>query len=259
MPASRVSLRRLRKLYLAGGPYKSSSFKPYLWDHFRRDRRLHDLRLVIKTHTSPSRLFIRAEVKVFLPQRAPPGVVENLTLDLITATPRDRAYLFDTNIPMNRLNVLLVAMPKIRLLSLHGATFSKGYLQPSPNGPHTGTKLLPSLRSLYLENVILDDDWGHLKTYLVHQASDKQAISLGLGGDSPRLCTEMTQEIGDLGEGWRSLGGRTSERLSSSDARASKHVMNLSRREIPEHEPRSETLFTYCTPLTLNRHQTVRP
>ena len=192
----------------------SQILKPRLRDYLRRDHMPQD-KLVIKTHATRNHLLIRislvgeppsqssffVEVRTSLARRAPPSVVENLCLDLIAFTPRGRVCHFDTNLPTNRLEDLLFKMPNIKTLSLYRATVSNGFLQPNSHGPRAGTKLLPSLRSLYLENVTLTDDWGNLQTYLAHQTSDGQAISLKIRGFS-HLCPEVAQEIMDLVKGF---------------------------------------------------------
>ncbi|KAF9647993.1 hypothetical protein BDM02DRAFT_3187523 [Thelephora ganbajun] len=92
-------------------------------------------------------------------------------------------------------------MPNVEMLHLSDVEVSKGFLQPNPDGPHAKAKLLPSLRSLNLENVTLnDDDWGHLTTYLGHQTSDNQSISLGVLGDTPLMRPEVMSEIRGLVE-----------------------------------------------------------
>lgn len=96
---------------------------------------------------------------------------------------------------------LLVTMPNIETLWITDVNLSKGFLQPNPDGPHHNTKLFPSLRRLHLENVYPDDvDWDHLKTYLVHQTSGNQAISLRVSGSSPSMRPEVVNEINGLVE-----------------------------------------------------------
>ena len=90
-------------------------------------------------------------------------------------------------------------MPNIETLRVSGVELSKGFLRPSPDGPRANAKLLPSLRSLHLANVTLNNgDWGHLMTYLTHQISDGQLISLKIIGEFPHLCTEVAKEVKDL-------------------------------------------------------------
>lgn len=71
-------------------------------------------------------------------------------------------------------------MPNIETLRLSGRVSCKSFLELNPDGPYANMKLLPSLRSLRLENPRLreDNEWGLLKTYLAHQISDNQTISL---------------------------------------------------------------------------------
>jgi hypothetical protein len=91
-------------------------------------------------------------------------------------------------------------MPNIETLYICRAELSKGFLQPNPDGPHANRKLLPSLRSLILEDALMwnDEDWGHLTTYLAHQTSDDQIISLEMFGSSPNMPPEAVNGIEGL-------------------------------------------------------------
>jgi len=78
---------------------------------------------------------------------------------------------------------------------------SKGFLQPNPNGPLANTKLLPSLRSLHLEGVILGDDgWGNLTTYVAQQSPDNKVILLEVIGNFPYMHAEVVNETKGLVE-----------------------------------------------------------
>ena len=132
----------------------------------------------------------------------PPDVLDNLCLDFITFTPQkhvSRLHLI-TNAPTNRMEDILTAMPNIETLYLSKVALSKRFLQPEPNGPHASMKLLPSLRYLELGNITLTDgDWGHLTTYLAHQTSGGQLISLRASGRS-RMRREVMSKIEGLVE-----------------------------------------------------------
>jgi hypothetical protein len=78
---------------------------------------------------------------------------------------------------------VVVAMPNLETLYLSYPVVSDGFLLPDPNGPNADKKLLPSLRQLYLEDAeVEDDNWDPLVTYLAHQTSGGQAISLKIFG-----------------------------------------------------------------------------
>jgi len=54
---------------------------------------------------------------------------------------------------------------------------------------------------LRLEEVTLsENNWGHLTTYLIHQISDNQTLSLEVFGDFPRMPPEVVDEIKGLVE-----------------------------------------------------------
>jgi len=90
-------------------------------------------------------------------------------------------------------------MPNVELLHILGVELSKGFLQPNPDGPHANTKLLPLLKMLRLEDVILGDgSWSNLTTYLAHQTSDGQTISLEMVGGFHYTRPEVENEMKGL-------------------------------------------------------------
>jgi len=137
---------------------------------------------------------------VYLVDRPPPDEVEQLIIDLIALIPGEHVGHFNADLNMELPEELLFMMPNINRLYIIGAELSKGFLQPNPDGSHAmNTKLLPSLETLYLEGVTLGNDgWSDLTTYLVHQTSDNQTISLEMVGEFPYMCPEVENEIKGL-------------------------------------------------------------
>ena len=184
---------------------------PYMRHYFQRHHELQ-VRLCIKTRIFLRRLLIRIDTEEtshndnsfwvnlkMYPTQNLPGALQNLCHDLIAFTPQERACSFDTDIPTDRLEALLVAMPNIETLRLRNVALSEGFLRPNPTGPYSKTRLLPSLCTLHLENVTLsNDDWRHLTVFLVHQSSDGQAIRLTITGHIPCICPHTAEEIRDL-------------------------------------------------------------
>ena len=141
------------------------------------------------------------ELRVITDGMPPLDVPGDLCLDLAAFTPRERVLYLKADFFKSRMEDLLIAMPNIEALYFSNATLSKGFLQPNPDGPHANMKLLPSLRSLHLDNIdLLDDDWGHLTTYLAHQTSDNQTISLEISSryHLPHVCPKVVKEVEDL-------------------------------------------------------------
>ena len=183
---------------------------PYLRDHLRRDPRFQE-RLEIKYFTLAGSITI--SINALCAQdialaRKPPSVAFTLGLDnllwadlynqvfadLVALAPCEHVVSFKTNAKPSE--ELLLTMPNIETLSLYNVKLSEGFLQPNPDGPHANKKLLPSLRSLCMECFTLEkNDWNHLTTYLAHQTSDGQAISLEIGGLPPK---EVMNEIKGL-------------------------------------------------------------
>ena len=135
-----------------------------------------------------------------LVQSPPLDAPEQLFINLIALIPRERVVSFNASLHINPQEELFFTMPNIETLRLSDVRLSEGFLQPNPDGPHANTKLLPSLRSLCLDGVtyLNDEDWSLLVTYLTHQTSDYQAISLEVIGDFPYYCPEVVSRIEGL-------------------------------------------------------------
>lgn len=192
---------------------------PYIRNHYRRDARFQET-LGVCSFSSPGSISISvnaianheiapaakpptAAFTVVLADLAPPATLEQLLIDLIELIPREHVVSFNANalLYMKPPEELFLMMPSVRTLYLSGVEVSKGFLQPNPDGPRANKKLLPLLRALHLEDVSLTDgDWNHLTTYLNHQTSENQTISLQVFGDSPYMPPEVVDEIRDLVE-----------------------------------------------------------
>ena len=202
----------LDKIHLTGSDPTmediSQTLAPYMQDYFRRDARFQT---PLEVYSSSSyNGFIAISVQATAPVTwasfavnpsgvPPPDVLEQFFINLIAPIPREPVVSFTASLDMKLPEELLFVMPNIETLSIRHTELSKGFLQPDPDRPHAKTKLLPSLRSLSLEYISLGDDgWGHLTTYLAHQTSNGQIISLQVSGDVPRIPAEVVDEIKDL-------------------------------------------------------------
>ena len=196
----------------------SQAFVPYLKLYLRPDRGL-PYKLTVEASPSYDRASIRIrtedEADMYTPfsatftanlgENVPEIILQNLCHDFIASIPQERVWNFNTNLPPNQLEELLVAMPNTETLVLSDVVLSEGFLQPSQDGPYAGKKLVPSLRSLRLKDLTLSDgSWKPLVTYLDHQTSDSKPISLGISGFVvPHMCPEVEREIEDMVEGFR--------------------------------------------------------
>ena len=206
------------------GEAVSEFLEPYLRDHIRCDGRFLR-RPGIQVSCTPN--FVSFELFAFcefnaptvLPGRGypsvsfvtvfrdgiPPAAGEKLCTGLITVAPGEQVVYFRGELSTRAARDMLVAMPNIENLYLIQSVVSDMFLQPDPLSP---TKLLPSLRRLYLDYFTLrnDDDWTPLIAYLTRQTSGGQAVSLRLirGGSTPippevvRDMQGLVQEL-DLG------------------------------------------------------------
>jgi len=186
---------------------------PYLQDYLQRDGRFQD-GLGIFVHSLASSISIQASTtssakgptqKVpFATFTAKLGenpsslAINKLCTGLVEYTPRAQVLYFGGNLSADAVREMVPAMPNIQELHLTGAFLSDGFLQPDPTGPLAGMKLLPSLRHIHLEDTTLDDDdWSPLLSYLSHQTSGGQTISLRLSGGPTHICGNV--EIGIKG------------------------------------------------------------
>ena len=190
----------------------SQTFAPYMRDYFRRDPWFRD-RLGVSSASSRRSVSFSVGVastkttapflelpQVSITTFASPNMLEQFFVDVIASSPRERVVTFEATEPDVPREVFF-AMPNIGRLCIFDAKVSEGFLQPDPDGPRPNTKLLPSLRSLSLENPTLGDNgWDHLMTYLAHQTSDGQVISLEIGGSFPHLCLDVVKEVENLVE-----------------------------------------------------------
>ena len=190
---------------------------PYLRDHFQRDVRFQgELAVVVSysrfsdgfgysTHgcidltsspngMSPSAIF---STTLIHPLPSDPAS-DNLTFDLAAFIPSENVTSLEVVDSIRVPEDLLVAMRNIETLRLCNPMLSSRFLQPDPKGPHANTKLLPSLRFLHLENVTASDaTWEPLVTYLVHQTSKGQIISLQVSSFLS-ISRGVMEEIRDL-------------------------------------------------------------
>ena len=192
----------------------SQTIGPYIRDYFRRNSRFqarlgihscssHNFTSIM-VHTWESAL-VYGLPRVSLMVNAnllPPSVIELSLVNLIAPTPLEHVRSFHAGPGTKLPEELFFMMPNIEALHISDTVLSEGFLLPNPDGPHANTKLLPSLRSLRLDNVSFmdDDDWGYLTTYLAHQTSDNQVISLEVIGDFPYVCPEAVDKINGLVE-----------------------------------------------------------
>jgi len=186
----------------------SRTLGPYLRDHFRHDVRVPG-GLVVSSSFASSSIVTSVDTISTLPTIPAsvtvtavlpiPHAVEQLLINLIALIPGEYIVSFIAHSVSKLPEEAFFMMPNIEALHLSKVELSEGFLQPNPDGPHANAKLLPSLESLCLEDITLNDDnWGHLTTYLVHQTSDNQVVSLKVTGSSPYIPPSVVNEIREL-------------------------------------------------------------
>ena len=131
----------------------------------------------------------------------PRDVTKNLHIDILALLPQETIVDFETDLPVTE--KIILTMPNLEVLHLIRPVVSDGFLLPDSKGSNAHKKLLPSLRRLYLQDVeAVDDNWYPLITYLTHQTSGNQAVSLELFGEGPgvHVCPEVIERIEGLVE-----------------------------------------------------------
>lgn len=211
---------------------------PHLQDRFRRDTRFQnklevsisfERRIQIVVCRTDNHLAMGSEPKPgqpylrFLTSRGSllpsDPVMKNLALDLMAFAPREHVAYLRTHKCFELPEEAFVARPNIETLSLQDITLSEGFLQPNPDGPYANTKLLPSLKLLRLTKVATKEaGWKPLVSYLAHQTSGCQVVSLELSLASPALPWEFIKEAKDLVEEFRYRGGHVHGDLSSRES-----------------------------------------
>ena len=180
---------------------------PYLLNYLQRDPRFGEkigvsfesaswymsigVDVIDVGHHSPQQVprqgLPRVKLGISLPGAHPSR--EEMFTDLFALLPRERIAYFKVS-GSSGLEEMLAAMPNIEFLHLVGAEVHDGFLLSKPGGPNARTKLLPSLRRLYLENVrAKGNDLDPLVHYLTHETSGSQPVSLSLFG-STRACVQ---------------------------------------------------------------------
>ena len=196
----------------------SELLEPYLRDRIRRDDRFQDrlgiyissmsnfisfgVGIIDEFNTSimvPGYRHPSVSFTALFRDVLPRGAEEKLCINLVALTPREHVVHFTGGLTAYAMRNLFVNMPNIEDLYLKGSMVSDAFLHPDPL-PHT--KLLPSLRHLCLDHVALrnEDDWSPLITYLTHQTSGGQAISLRLCGGRTSVPRNVAKVIEGLVE-----------------------------------------------------------
>jgi hypothetical protein len=187
---------------------------PYIRDYLRRDVRFRDRLGISVSSISQSISFHASVVGVDrLPQDGPPygrfraaflrsisrDARRKLCIDVLALLPQESIVFFRMNFPVTE--EIVVAMPNLETLHLADQVVSDGFLLPDPSGPNADKKLLPSLRQLCLEYPKAEgDSWDPLVTYLAHQTSGGQAISIKVSGEELHICSKVIEQIEYLAE-----------------------------------------------------------
>ena len=190
------------------------TFGPYLRDYLRRDGRFRDglgitidsisdtITIQAKTISGvkcPAQAVTYVTFTATFPTNLPISVENKLCIDVAAYTPREHVVYLEGGLNMEALEEIAPTMPRIKELHLTDAPLTSGFLQPNPDGPLANTKLFPSLRHIHLEDTILEDEgWRPLVSYLTHQTSGGQVISLALTGGRRHICKDVMKDVESL-------------------------------------------------------------
>jgi hypothetical protein len=192
---------------------------PYVRDYLGHDPRFKD-RLGIFVDTYCARILLRVSVVGVgyhgpgqLPRQGPshtfdvtlwsPNEGEKLCVDILALLPQERVVYFETSLPMFATKEVVVAMPNLEALCLVDPKIPDGFLLPNPDGLNAHTKLVPSMRRLYLRDTrmrVHRRDWSPLVRYVTRQTSGNHPFSLVLIGEHTHICSKAAKEIQGLVE-----------------------------------------------------------
>ena len=174
----------------------------FLWDRIKLEARASPtvVTILVKNeHGAYDSKPSSANFRVYPTGATPREVMQNLCRDFVASVPQERVYHLRTNLPPAELEDLFISTPNIETLELLRVELSEGFLQPNPDGPHSKSKLLPSLRSLHLsDGKLINHNWGPLTAFLYHRTSDGWAISLKMIDTGDHMCPGVAKEIRDL-------------------------------------------------------------
>jgi len=195
---------------------------PYIRDYLRRDPRFKGPRLGVSSSSGMNWFSLQVctiGVGHHCPGEMPPhnpphvkfdveileGLVveeqEGLFIDTLALVPKETVVCFEVDFMVAETEHVLAEMHNIEYLHLADVTIQEGFLLPCPCEINLHQKFLPSLRRLYLEGVQAEnEDWDPLITYLVHQTSGNQVVSLKVFGKGVHMCPDVLDEIHELVE-----------------------------------------------------------
>ena len=190
------------------------TFGPYLRDYLLRDGRFRDglgifvdsdnYSITIQARTisgdeCPPQTVTFATFTAGLTMSLSTSAEDKLCIDLVAYTPREHVVYFGGTLNMAAVKEIAPTIPGIKQLHLMGAPLGYRFLEPDRDGPLANTKLFPLLQQVHLNAAVPeDDDWSPLISYLTHQTSGGQAISLALTGGRYHICKSVMKEMEGL-------------------------------------------------------------
>jgi len=192
---------------------------PYIRDYLQRDPRFRD-RLEISASSTSHCTSINASTvgvgycgpiplphddspcanfQMTLSNRIHPNVGKRLGTNVLALLSSESVVGLKTNFLVTE--VVVASMPNLEALCLVNPVVLDKFLLLDPDGPNADKKLLPRLRRLQLEEPKVEEgNWSPLVTYLDHQTSDGQAVSLKVFGKVVHVCSDVVKQIEDLVE-----------------------------------------------------------
>jgi hypothetical protein len=188
---------------------------PYLQDYILRDGRFSE-GLGIFVDSLPASVSIQASTdnnvnsqrETFASFTAnfranrPPRNRVRFCSNFFAHTPVDYVVYFGGELSMDEIRRIAPTMPQVQELHLVGARLADRFLRSDSGGPLDEEKLFPSLQRLHLEDANFggDESWGALLSYLVHQTSGGQRISLAISGLPRHICKDVVAAVESLVE-----------------------------------------------------------
>ena len=145
--------------------------------------------------------------------------LEKLWVNFVAHIPREHAACLEVDTDPDAVKEIIHTMPNIQELVLMNIRFPEGFLQPAQDGP------LPARNfSHHCDTCISTLTGPSLVSYLVHQTSGGQVISLRIAGGPLYICPHVVESIRNVVEElvlekesvcWASVGEISSRRSAS--------------------------------------------
>ena len=127
------------------------------------------------------------------------GPFDKVWVDFIAHAPSEHVVCLEVNMDPDAVEKIISIMPNAQELTIMNNESPDGLPRPALDGPFVGMKLFPSPRYLHLYD-FGGRYWSSLASYLIHQTSGGQVISLRVAGEPVRICPHLVESVRNVVE-----------------------------------------------------------